>query len=157
MKKAARDLYPHKHEMVCQNTLFAILKSLSNLSPNFFQALSSDSCTFVATALRASKCCERNSTYHLFASQALWATFFTQMTFLISWFYQGVLFSLLFVSPTRLRPQQLVMDVMTAAQNKHHSVSMSSVAVGSSLNVDAMLSVNAVRTSLSANDSHLIG
>ena len=33
---------------------------------------------------------------------------------------------------------------------------MSSVGVGSSLNLDAMLSANAVRTSLSANDSHLI-
>ena len=45
---------------------------------------------------------------------------------------------------------------MTAERNKHHSVLMSSVEVGSSLNLDAMLSTNAVRTSLSANDSHLI-
>ena len=72
------------------------------------------------------------------------------------WFHQGVLFSLLFVPPTRLRPQQLVADIMTAVQNKHHSVLMSSVEVGSSLNLDAMLSANAVRTSLSANNSHLI-
>ena len=33
--------------------------------------------------------------------------------------------SLLFVLPTRLRPQQLAADLMTAARNKHHSVSMS--------------------------------
>ena len=63
-------------------------------------------------------------------------------------------FSLLFVPPTRLRPQQLVADVMTAVRNKHHSVAMSSVEAGSSLNLDAMLSTNAVCTSLSANDSH---
>ena len=42
---------------------------------------------------------------------------------------------------------------MTAVRNKHHSVSMSSVETGSSLNLDAMLSANAVRTSLPANDS----
>ena len=45
---------------------------------------------------------------------------------------------------------------MTAVRNKHHSVSMSSVEVGSSLNLDAMLPANAIRTTLSANDSHLI-
>ena len=45
---------------------------------------------------------------------------------------------------------------MTAVRNKHHLVSMSTVEVGSSLNLDAMLYANAVRTSLSANDSHLI-
>ena len=45
---------------------------------------------------------------------------------------------------------------MTDVQNKHHSVSMSSVETGSSLNLDRMLSANAVRTSLSAKDSHLI-
>ena len=41
---------------------------------------------------------------------------------------------------------------MIAVRNKHHSVLMSSVEAGSSLNLDAMLSANAVRTSLSAND-----
>ena len=45
---------------------------------------------------------------------------------------------------------------MTAVQNKHHSISMSSVEAKSSLDLDAMLSANAVRTSLSANDSHWI-
>ena len=35
---------------------------------------------------------------------------------------------------------------MTAVQNKHHSVSVSSVEVGSSLNLDATLAANAVRT-----------
>ena len=39
---------------------------------------------------------------------------------------------------------------MTAVRNKHHSVSMSSVEVESSLNLDAMVSANAVRASLSA-------
>ena len=56
----------------------------------------------------------------------------------------------------RLRPQQLVADVMTAVQYKHHSASMSSVEAGSSLNSDATLCANAVRTSLSANDYHWI-
>ena len=45
---------------------------------------------------------------------------------------------------------------VTAVRNKHHSVSMSLVEVGSSSNLDAMLSANALRTSLSANDSYLI-
>ena len=45
---------------------------------------------------------------------------------------------------------------MTAVRNKRHSVSMSSVEAGSSLNLDAMLSANAVRASSSAHDSHLI-
>ena len=40
---------------------------------------------------------------------------------------------------------------MTAVRNKHHSVSVSSVEAESFLNLDAMLSANAVRTSLSAN------
>ena len=69
---------------------------------------------------------------------------------------QRSFFSLLFVPPTRLRPQQLVADVMTAAQNKHHSIFMSSVKAGSSSNLDAMLSAHAVCTSLSANDSNWI-
>ena len=56
---------------------------------------------------------------------------------------------LLFVPPTRLRPQQLVANVMVAVRNKHHSVLMSSVEAGSFLNLDAMLSANAVRTSVS--------
>ena len=72
---------------------------------------------------------------------------------LTSWFHQGVLFSLLFFTPTRL---QFVANVMTAVQNKHHSVSVSSVEAASSLNLDIMLSAIAVRTSLSANDSHWI-
>ena len=67
--------------------------------------------------------------------------FFRTNSFFTSCFHQGVLFSLLFVLPTRLR-------------NIHHSVPMFSVEVGNSLNLDAMLSANAVRTSLSANDSH---
>ena len=71
MKKAARDFFPRKRRMVCQNTLFAVLKSSSSLSPNFFQALSLDSLTFVAAALRASEYCERSSSDDLFASQAL--------------------------------------------------------------------------------------
>ena len=57
---------------------------------------------------------------------------------------------------TRLRPQQLVADVMTTVRNKYHSLSMSSVVAGSSLNLDAMLSANAVRPSLSVNDSQQI-
>ena len=71
MKKAARDLFPSKRRMVCQNTLFAVLKSSSNLSPNSFQALSLNSLTFVAAALRALVYCERSSSDDLFASQAL--------------------------------------------------------------------------------------
>ena len=110
----------------------------------------------MAAALRASEHCERSSSDGLFVSQALEATFFARIASLTSWFHEGVLFSLLFVPPTRLRPQQLVADVMTAVRNIHHSVSMSSVQVGSSLNLDAMLFANAVRTSLSAKDSHLI-
>ena len=73
-----------------------------------------------------------------------------------SGFHQGVLFSQLFVPPTHLRPQQLVADEMTAVRNKHHSLSTSSVEAGSCLNLDALLSANAIRTSLSANDSHWI-
>ena len=61
MKKAARDLFPRKRRMVCQNTSFAVLKSSLNLFPNFFQALSLDSLTFVAAGLRASEYCERSS------------------------------------------------------------------------------------------------
>ena len=83
--------------------------------------------------------------------------FFTRIASLTSWLHQGVHFSLLIVPPTRLRPQQLLADVMTVARNKHHSVSMSSVEAQSSLNLDAMLCANAVRTSLSANDSHWTG
>ena len=55
---------------------------------------------------------------------------------------------LLFVPPTRLRAQHLVADVMTAVRNRHQSVSISSVVVGSSLNEDAMLSANTVRACL---------
>ena len=51
---------------------------------------------------------------------------------------------LLFVPPTRLRPQHLVADVVTAIRNRHQSVLMSSVEVGSSLNVNAMLSANTI-------------
>ena len=90
--------------------------------------------------------------------------FFAQLTSLISLFFvpilhsssSNTLLSLFFVPPTRLCPQQLVPDVMGAVRNKHHSVSMSSVEVGSSSHLDEMLSVNAVRSSLSANNSHLI-
>ena len=71
MKKAARDLFPRKRHMVSQNILLAVLKSSSNLSPNFFQALSLDSLTFVAAVLRASEYCERSSSDDIFASQAL--------------------------------------------------------------------------------------
>ena len=71
MKKAARDLFPRKRGMVCQNTSFAVLKSLSNLSPNSFQALSLENLTFVAAALRALEYCERSSSDDLFANQAL--------------------------------------------------------------------------------------
>ena len=46
--------------------------------------------------------------------------------------------------------------VMTSVRNKRYSVSLSSVEVESSLNLAAMLSANAVRTSLPANDSHLV-
>ena len=45
---------------------------------------------------------------------------------------------------------------MTAVRNKHLSVLMSTVEVESTLSLDAMMSANAVRTFLSANDSHLI-
>ena len=66
--------------MVCQNTLFAVLKSSSNsnLSPNPFQALSLDRLTFVAVALRASEHCERSSIDDLFVSQAVLIVFVFQ-------------------------------------------------------------------------------
>ena len=104
----------------------------------------------MAAALRPLEYYKRSSSDDLFASQALSATFFAQIASLTSSFNQGVLLSLLFVPTIRLRPQQLVADVMTAVQNKHHSVLMSSVEVGSSLNLDAILSANAVRTFLFA-------
>ena len=107
----------------------------------------------MAVVLRASDYCERSSSDDLFARQALSITSFARIASLTSWFYQGVLFSLLYVFPTCLRPQQLVVDVVTAVRNEHHSVSLSSFAVKSSLNLDAMLCANAVRTSLSANNS----
>ena len=76
------------------------------------------------------------------------------MVSLTSWFLKEAIFSLLFVLSTRIRLLHLVADAMTAVQTEHrHSLSMSSVEVESSLNLDAMLLTNAVRTSLSANDS----
>ena len=60
--------------------------------------------------------------------------------------------------PGKQNPQQNVpyYAVMTAVQSKHYSVSLSSVEVESFLNLAAMLFANAVRTSLSDNDSHLV-
>ena len=63
-------------------------------------------------------------------------------TNLNSWFHQGVIFSLHFVPPTFMRPQQLVAAVRTAVPNRYHSLSMSSVAIGSFLTLDAMMSAN---------------
>ena len=72
----------------------------------------------MAATLRASEYCERSSTDALFKSQALKATFFfARIASLTSWFHQGVFFSLLFVSPTRLRPQQVVADVLKSCSS----------------------------------------
>ena len=106
--------------------------------------------------------------------------FFTRVDSLTCKFHQEVLFVLLFVSPTRLRPQQIAADGMTAFLSKHHLISMSSVKLGSFLNlpvqykqccplkylVSEKLTLetelknnnhSAVRVSLSANGSHMNG
>ena len=124
------DLSSRKRRMVCRNTLFAIFKSSSNLSPNskiserrlqpllvseiidwklgfstLFHALFLDSSTFMAATLRASEYCERSSTDDLFKNQALKATFFCSNSLFNFLVPPRCFFSLLFVSPTRLRPQ----------------------------------------------------
>ena len=134
---------PYKHESASEHhTCSLLLKFQVWYHPHhFFAQLTSLISLFFVPILHSS------------SSNTLLSLFFVPILHSSS---SNTLLSLFFVPPTRLCPQQLVPDVMGAVRNKNHSVSMSSVQVGSSSHLDEMLSVNAVRSSLSANNSHLI-
>ena len=92
MKVATGVCLPRKRRMVCQNTLFADLFSVSNYCPNAFNDFSLDCLTIMAAVLRVAEYRNRSCLDDLFDNQALNAVFFVRIASLTSWFHQAILF-----------------------------------------------------------------
>ena len=156
MEYVILDLLPRKRRMVCQNTL--VCRKIVAIQPTtklFLRLLLGfiycRNCRFSCLVYRDCK-----SDDDLPCSHPLNASFFARIASLTSWFHQGVLFSLSPATLSRFRPQLSAADEMIADLNSSHSLSTSSDASESCLNLDDILDANCFLISLSSKASHLI-